>query len=318
MTMRCGWLLVVAGVAGCGGPQDPDDLDAPHGGFSFAAEAPLFGPAHRADFSVAGESSASQAVQDASVPAQTSKAATTHAVWAVWGRNPQAAVPAAWSTWDGTLATTSGTLVARRTLAFERQDGLDEPPNDQTVRFHSRTRPAVDGVVALSNGGESASFGSALMTLRADLEPAVTRQQGSTPDQEESALLLTIPLPTNGACSHAVMTGRVRPVRHSGLEGRVVGRVWTPQGDLVGHWRAIFGTRRDGARVLWGKLIDAQGQPLARLTGTATADRSGFDVVLVDPADLSLGHVNIPISPGTRGVLPQVAALEHCLVPAAP
>lgn len=69
------------------------------------------------------------------------------------------------------------------------------------------------------------------------------------------------------ACAHGRLMGRYRELREGLGVGR--GRVVGPEGRVLGHIRFIWGTRRDGTHVAFGKLIDLEGNPRGLFRGVA-------------------------------------------------
>lgn len=309
-------VLFALASAACGSAFSEDDIQAPMGGLDFRAEAPLFGDAHRPDFVAAGESEATQAVEG---PQRAAPPATV-AIWAVWGRHPQSARPDTSTRWDGSLRVSGGTLELKRTLAFDRADGVDPSRDEATVTFHSRTRPHVDGLVALAHGATSAQLDTAALDAQLDVGgTGVGRAFVASGDQEEAATLLALPLPADGTCANAVFSARPARVpptaRARGVDRRWVGRAFAPDGALLGHWRAFAGTRRDGTRVLFGKLVDEAGNTRALMSGTPSADGQGLGVELQDADGNALGSLAVDRAEadGTPSSLPRVASLQRCL-----
>jgi len=70
-----------------------------------------------------------------------------------------------------------------------------------------------------------------------------------------------------GACAHGFLQGRYRHLRARMGVGR--GRILNADREVVGHFRMIWGTRRDGTHVAFGKAIDLEGNARGVFRGVA-------------------------------------------------
>ena len=314
------WVLA-GGVAACGGAGG-DDLDAPHGGLDFSQEQPMFGAEHRGAFVAGGQAEEPQALEGHSAPAPDTTG-VRHAVWAVWGRAQRSDRPTEATDWSGDLSLQTGVLSLARTLAFDRRDQVLDAPDQRTVAFTSRTRPHVDGLVAMAQGpaGNQVVLHTAAVSLQAQTGSTAVHTSAALEGGKQTAQLIVLPLdPTT--CTAALFTAhamRAAPRPLAALRGRsrihqrAVGRALDPTGALLGHWRGFSGTRSDGQQVAFGKLVDRDGNALALMEGTPTADGSGFDVTLLAPDHTVAGQVTLAKGSADNPTLPAVADLNRCL-----
>ncbi|MEW5854175.1 MAG: hypothetical protein AB2A00_35705 [Myxococcota bacterium] len=312
-------LLIVPLLFACELPaaeEGLDDLQAPLGGFDFRREEPLFGPAHREQFIQAGESE----VLQASTVAPRSAAAGDTALWVGWGHFLADRTDDEVADWTGTLSVEEGTLSLLRTIKFDRNDRILPAPDERTVAFESRTRPHFDGLVTRASTTGSAPAPVTLMTRNG----AFHHTPGSTALVEETDLgngvrvaFVSVPLSEEVPCAHAVVGGRWRGLergdRRRGVTHRLLGRWFTPEGELVGHWRAFAGQRQDGTRVFFGKVINPDGDALALLKGTVTDGVATVDVLDASEAVVGTLTLNLPLEGGAPGHTLSVANLSACL-----
>ncbi|MBI2894994.1 MAG: hypothetical protein HYY06_15675 [Deltaproteobacteria bacterium] len=92
-------------------------------------------------------------------------------------------------------------------------------------------------------------------------------------------------VPPDGICNHGGLIGRYVSLRPGMGVGR--GRVYGADRNLVGHARFIWGTRRDGTHVIFGKYVDLDGRPIALFRGQA--DEGHFRGQWIN----SLGNVGV-------------------------
>ncbi len=301
-------------VLGCG-DTTRQGVDQPNGGFDFSAEDPLFGPAHQDSFVSAGEASTTQPIMGPAITPTT--AARTWAVWTAWGHLVADRDEAQWTDWNGQVRSDVGTLTLERTLAFDRHDQLLAPPDERTVAFESRTRPHFDGLVTrLESDAANPVF--TLDTNAVSLAHAPgdvpQLQDVQVPGTATSVVVVSIPLNAQTPCAHVLLTARWASATRGNLDGRLVGRVFAPQGTLLGHWRGFTGTRRDGTRVLFGKAIDPDGNALALLQGSVTGAQAHVD--LSSNTNTVLGSLDLTIpAPGSvaRQHAAGVATMSGCL-----
>jgi hypothetical protein len=254
-------------------------LEQPNGGLTTADETAEFGV--QADFTAAAIESDSTATDAlASDPATTAidsaSASAGFRMLVVWGQIPADRDATLSRDWTGSLEVSRGGLIVRRTIAFEdRTDKLLPRAALDTVSFQSVTRPYVDGLA---------------LTVLDPPSPTATGSQTLTYTSSDGASVYTFDLSQlaagpivvdagNGfkmvaigvhrqaaACDRGFMRGRWHAL--SAHLGRFLGVVTDENGAPVGHVRGIYGQRRNGDSVLFGKFIDRDGHFRGLLAGT--------------------------------------------------
>jgi hypothetical protein len=256
-------------------------LEQTNGGYDTEDEAPLFGAEAEAVFA-AGAIEAETAVADpfAVDPSVVSldSARAGFQVVVLWGKLPADRNAEEIRDWSGSLQISRGALVVRHTIGFEdRTDHLLPRTVRDTVAFESVTKPYVDGL-ALTVVDPTVSPNP---TDRA-LALTYTSKDGTTSLRLELAQLANGPVVVDAGggfkmiaiahrrladpCDRGFMRGRWHAV--SPTMGRFFGIVANEEGERVGHVRGIYGQRRDGEPVLFGKFINREGHFRGILTGT--------------------------------------------------
>ena len=280
-------LLTVLPAAACldhaGGNDDTQDvssaLEQPNGGFDTTDEAPVFGA--ETDFAAA-QIEADAAATDTLATDPTATAMDRASIAAglrvivVWGKIPADRDATVARDWTGALKISRGGLLVRRTIAFEdRTDMLLPRPSLDTVAFKSVTRPFIDGL-ALTVLDPSAATATSALTLTytsADSANVYTfdlTQLSTGPivvDAGDGFKMVAIGVRRQAdACDRGFMRGRWHAL--SPHLGRFLGVVTDENGAPVGHVRGIYGQRRNGDSMLFGKFIDREGHFRGILAGT--------------------------------------------------
>jgi hypothetical protein len=267
--------LAGAMLAGCvsngDATDDPAQIEAaieqPNGGLTTTDEAPLFGDA--AAFATAAVEQAAPATdamaQDPTVVALDAQTTAAHLrVAIVWGHLPPDRSITTVTDWSGTIAVSRGALVVKSTIGFEpATDHLLPRPDAQTVAFDSQTRPFADGL-ALEVIDPTPTAGPLTLTY--------TPASGATPIVFAAADLLAGPVSvdvgTGGdrmvavalhhdTCTHGFLRGRWHAF--SDQVGGFLGEVADEDGHRIGRVRGIYGVKKDGSQVFFGKYIDEGG-----------------------------------------------------------
>jgi hypothetical protein len=272
---------VVACVDNASAPTDDPSttqaaLEQPSGGETTADEAPMFGD--QTAFDAAGiEADVAATDAMASDPAVTTIAAApstaSHRVLVMWGKLPADPNSSA-RDWSGSLQISRGALVVGRTIGFEAAtDHLLPRTSVDTVPFQSVTKPFVDGLALRVLDPTPAATDPLSLTY--------TPADGSTPYTLDLVQLANGPLVTDAGngftivaaalretqgCEHGFMRGRWHQVlpELGVYRGLVVG----PEGAVIGHVRGIYGQRKNGDRVMFGKFIDDAGHFKGLIAGT--------------------------------------------------
>jgi hypothetical protein len=254
-------------------------LEQPNGGYDTADEPPEFGA--EADFTASAIETDTAATDTlAGDPTATSmdraSAAAGLRALVVWGKIPADRDATVSRDWTGSLKVSRGGLLVRRTIAFEdRTDMLLPRPSLDTVAFKSVTRPFIDGL-ALTVLDPQAPTTSAALTLTytsADSASVYTfdlTQLATGPiviDAGDGFKMVAIGVHRQtDACDRGFMRGRWHAL--SSHLGRFLGIVTDENGAPVGHVRGVFGQRRNGDPVLFGKFIDREGHFRGILAGS--------------------------------------------------
>jgi hypothetical protein len=283
-------LLLASSAAACVDPgaassdstsQVTSNLELANGGETTADEAPMFGDELAFDnASIESDAQVTDPMAtDASVTAlASSTTAVSRRVLVMWGRMPADPNGTA-RRWSGSLALSRGALIVNRTVGFEpATDRLLPRTARESVAFDSVTRPASDGL-ALRVIDPDPSAGALTLTYvsapaAGSAIPSVTysfdlEQLASGPisiDAGDGNRMIAIALPDRDGCEHGFMRGRWHAL--SANLGVYRGVVLDADGAPIGHVRGIYGQRRNGDKVMFGKFIVRDGQFKGVLAGT--------------------------------------------------
>jgi hypothetical protein len=287
-------LLASAGLAACvaDGGDDPSTtaaaLEQANGGLTTDDEAPMFDDTATFD---AAQIEGGTAVSDPYAADLDASSVATTALMnlaIVWGQLPPDRDAEHAVDWSGSLALNRGTIVVRRTIGFEDATDALAPRTDRlSVSFTSITRPFADGLALTVLDPDPASADPLTLTY--------TRTDGTThqlalaellagpvvrtvDDQGDKVVAIAI---HRGDCEHGFGRGRWRALRDD--LGGFLGMISNGDGDPIGHIRGIWGARRNGEQVFFGKVIDLDGHFLGIFAGHYAAgemrghwlDRSG-------------------------------------------
>lgn len=253
-------------------------IEKTNGGFDTADEAPAF--AADAELTAAAievDATATDrlATDPMTVEMDRASAASGFRVVVLWGKMPADRAAQEVRDWTGSFKISRGGLVVRRTIAFEdATDHLLPRTALDTVSFQSMTKPFMDGL-ALTVLDPMPSATAALMLT-------YTPANGTTSYALDLAQLANGPIVVDAgggfkmvaighhrqtaACDRGFMRGRWHAL--SPHLGQFLGIVANEDGDRVGHVRGVFGQRRDGTSVLFGKFIDPEGHFRGILAGS--------------------------------------------------
>ncbi len=270
---KLAWLSLVLGA--CTGADSPtseatSNLELDTGGFDTADESPEF--AATAEFSAAGIEADTGVADPIAMPTMPTGAAA-HDLLVMWGKFPPDRTATAIRDWSGQLQISRGAMRVGRAVAFEdRTDHLLPRTSVDTVAFASVTRPASDGLALgildpTPDATEpltlayTATSGASLSIDLASLAdgPAVL-------DAGDGFSVVALGARHDDACHGGFMRGRWHAFDDhvGGYLGLVVDRA----GAVIGHVRGIYGTRKNGTPVLFGKFIDRDGHFSGILKGT--------------------------------------------------
>ena len=276
-TLRLPALLACSLVAAAGactdGPEDEADqivsqLELENGGLDTEDEAPSFG---EVETFTAASIEAGAAVDD-TMDRDTEVAALRDRtdvqrlrVAAVWGRMPPSREEVTRTDWSGRIEVSRGAIVVRHRIGFEETTDRLMPRDTRTaVAFQSVTGPFADGLVleVLAD----ADLGSITLSyvpntgdrLDIALSDLLAGPLSTERDANGNRIVVTALRRDRDDCDHGFMRGRWHALR-PGLGG-FRGIVTDADGAPIGHMRGIYGTRRNGEQVFFGKFINREGQ----------------------------------------------------------
>lgn len=153
------------------------------------------------------------------------------------------------------------TFIASSIFALAALGGCSNAttPEDESIA-------SVEAALEMEDGGFDTETPEAPMFGMEDFESWFADVDPMTETLEGDAILPGDEAP-EGACAHGRLQGRTRKLREGLGVGR--GRVQNADGDVIGHIRFIWGTRRDGSKVAFGKLIDLEGRARGVFRGVA-------------------------------------------------
>ena len=249
-------------------------LERDNGGETTADEPPMFGD--ETAFQAAGiEADVAASDSMASDPSVTTIASApgvaSHRVIIIWGKLPADSNSAA-RDWSGSLQISRGALVVGRTIGFEdATDHLLPRTSKDIVPFQSVTKPFVDGVALRVLDPSPSATDPLTLTY--------TPNNGATYSLD-LAQLANGPLVVDAGDGFKIVAAAVRDqdCEHGFMRGRwhqllpnlgvYRGLVVGPEGGVIGHVRGIYGQRKNGDDVLFGKFIDDAGHFKGVLAGT--------------------------------------------------
>jgi hypothetical protein len=243
-------------------------LETDNGGLDMEDEAPLFGAED--DFAAADMGDVTDfedpmATDETVTIAMDGPGAAIARVQVMWGNFPDDAAPAP-RRWTGRISINRGALLVRRTIAFDELDRVIPRDDPRSVAFVSHTMPHVDGLllVVADPTPEAADpltltytteEGELFSTTLADLVAGPVSEQFDDGSRIAANALLR---PAADGCAEGFLRGRWRQVDpHHGV---LMGGVADAEGNPIGHVRGIYGQRRNGEQVFFGKYIDRDGR----------------------------------------------------------
>jgi hypothetical protein len=256
------------------------DLEKTNGGLDTADEAPAFAAeAELGEAAIEADAAAvdTLAADPATIAMDRASAGRGFKLVIVWGKMPADRDAQDARDWSGSFKVSRGGLVVRRTIAFEdRTDHLLPRASLDTVGFQSVTKPYVDGLALTVLDPTTTPPSTTPLTL------TYTPADGSTSYTLDLAQLVSGPIVVDAgagykmmaighrrqdaACDSGFMRGRWHAL--SPHLGKFLGIITNEDGDRVGHVRGVFGQRRSGDPVLFGKFIDREGHFRGILAGS--------------------------------------------------
>ncbi|HTE50564.1 MAG TPA: hypothetical protein VK698_06835 [Kofleriaceae bacterium] len=273
----------LAGSLGACSASDADDdassadadeiaaaLELDNGGFTMDDEAPQFGDEDGfAAAELEDETDFDDPMdRDPAVDADRSApdAAIYHAA-VLWGQMPADLDAEVAFDWSGTLSINRGAMIIRRVVAFEDEtDAVDPRTDRRTIHFTSVTRPHADGFRLTIVDPQPESADPLVLTYTPDtgtpysveMTALLDGPQSDEVDELGNRLVAVAMREPVDVCETGFLRGRWHRVRDG--RGRFLGEVTNADGDPVGHLRGVYGQRRAGEKVFFGKFIDRTGR----------------------------------------------------------
>lgn len=265
--------------------QELYDLNAAHGGFTTADEAPAFG-----DPSLAALGREEVEVRD---PLNDRLSAggigrTGYVVTLLWGRfdrdpkgdlgDDEGPNPINWS---GGMQLTDGSILVRRAIAFEHADFLLPRRDQARVDWVSHTGTRFDGVRVMvvpaeANGGanDSLTIETPLFTHSFALTELANLEATFDVDQEGHQVRVQAIEVQGNSYPQGLVVGRwMQPA--GSIEGHFQGRWVIPDGTTQGFVRGVFGRDAENRSVFYGKWIDPSGKFMGLVKGTYLQSNAG-------------------------------------------
>ena len=190
-----------------------------------------------------------------------------------WGRMPPDREAETGRNWSGSLTLSRGAMVVGRTIGFEETtDRLLPRTAPETVAFESVTRPFADGLILRILDPDPTAGPLTLTYTSADAAHTFTLDLGQLAagpvarDAGDGNRVVAAALRDRDDCDHGFMRGRWISLREN--VGVFRGVVGDETGDPVGHIRGIWGQRRNGEPVMFGKYIANDGTARGIFAGT--------------------------------------------------
>lgn len=276
--MVLGTLAAVFAI-GCGAARDDRDesaeaeeigaaLELDNGGLTVDDEAPMFGDepifAEAADpeTPVTDELEATPTVMEMNQKPDAAKIE----VALLWGQLPGNLQNKTPYNWSGKVSVSRGAILVRRTIRFEdKGDQLLPRKDPQVVAFTSVTLPHHDGLRLTVL--DPTPLAPEPLTLTYENKDGIIY---SAPIGELIGGPETVPVDEAGnrfvgvamakpvdVCQFGMLGGKwlnVAPGR-----GKMIGLVTNAVGDPIGHVKGLYGQKKNGEQVFFGKYIDDQG-----------------------------------------------------------
>jgi len=254
-------------------------LENDFGGYTSADEAPMF-----SDTEIIAESAEDEAVNEpvsAAVSSDAAAGAKAYEVRIAWGLLEGDSTATEVVDWSGRVSVSRGVLAALRVIRFEsgQGDGLELPRTSRKeLGFISHTKTHYDGLLLLIVDRDSTNTPGELSIQAGNY----TRTFAFA--NLDSLNLIDPVGPEDNAVSIISRSHEVRPFAGGFLAGRWVkteahagsfhGRWINSTGTNAGALRGIWGVRRNGEQVFFGKFIGLNGEFGGLLAGNWRYDRS--------------------------------------------
>lgn len=264
------------------------DLELENGGFDTGDEAAMFGVDDL--FAEAQIEAASDAVDEmsADVASIDTSTAEAHDMALVWGRLPPDPTATDGRDWSGTLELSRGGMLIRRRIGFElATDRVLPRTRRDLIEVRSVTRPFADGLVLRIVDDRPGDAEPIRLTYRSidgtrvhTIDLRDLRDRPIVRDDGDGNRMVAAGRRRNDTCAHGTMRGRWHALAPNA--GVYLGVVANAAGAPVGHVRGIFGQRRSGESVMFGKFIDRDGRFTGIINGNYDAATDTFEARWLD------------------------------------
>ncbi len=265
-------LTLSLGIVGCGDKNtEPDNsageinLTDDFGGYKATNETPAFGDS---EMSGEGNEAANDPLSARSDvdSLKNDPEVNVYSVEFLWGHFEMDSTETDITDWSGTISVERGAVVAIRLVRFEPGDGIVRPRNSRReIAFRSWTQPSFDGILVfvydpkLENGQPENSLTFSSGPYSRTFTMTELGQISEVADVGDNQFSVNAIKLERLECGEGFFEGRwVRPAADSAL-GTFIGRWISADGLMIGHLRGHFGTREDGAKMMFGKWISRAG-----------------------------------------------------------
>jgi hypothetical protein len=285
--MRFQLPLALLAITACVDSTEPteDALELENGGFTTEDELATFGDeALFASAAIEADAAEPDALEASPELATMESAATAESydVVVLWGQMPFDPDVTEGRDWSGDLTVSRGGLRLRRRLGFEAAtDRVMPRERPDRVDFRSVTRPFADGLAirVIDNDRENAEglrlrYTSVDGTRVHDLDLRRLDDGPIVVDAGDGNRLVAVGRRRRhdaDPCANGVMRGRWHALAPN--HGVFLGVVANEAGEPVGHVRGIYGQRRNGNPVVFGKFIARDGRFTGLINGTYGDER---------------------------------------------
>jgi hypothetical protein len=271
--------LAATFAVGCGAANDERDespeaeeiaaaLELENGGLDMADEAPMFGA--ELAFADAVDPESPIADEVAELPevqtlSQKPDAAKIE-VALLWGQLPGNLQNKTPHNWSGKISVSRGAMIVRRTIRFEdKGDHLLPRTSPQEVAFTSITLPHHDGLRLTVLDPNPLAPEPLVLTYetksgvvyKAPIGELVGGPKSVPVDEAGNRFVGIAMAKPVDVCQFGMLGGKWQNVAPG--RGRMAGVVVNPVGDPIGHVKGVYGHKKNGEQVFFGKYIDAQG-----------------------------------------------------------
>ncbi len=274
-------------------------LAQPNGGMSATNEPPAFGDPEVASLEEFTTDFANPGPANVAAAARTTRSYHVMLLWGHMRPAGDASAPpkATRIDWTGSVSVDSGAVGVLRTLAFDRNDGVEAQTSARVVSFVSHTLPAVDGllvrVVVPAGAARTLHFETQALTSDISLAPRELDKGGLLPLAHVPAGgLAWIGYQDDPGCAQGFTFGHWTSLGPD--LGTIRWRVMDGDGETIGHARGIWGQ----PSAFFGKYIGLDGHYGGLFEGDYASDRSAGLWDVLEPA--SAGAVSVVYSGGSE------------------